>query len=278
MEKVKEDIIPDRKKILLCRIIFVFILFALIYAAFSNTLLHQLHSPVITYPYVDPVYWLMHLIRIPDVIVSNYYVSCVFDLLLFATCLGCIVYPLKKCIITLFLLIYFIYFVTFNSYGAHHTHAGVGILLAPIPFLFGSNISFSLMWQALRYYTLFIYASSFFWKLFRLSFLNDKHGLLILKNNLTPYLYYNPDTVLSNCYLWLLQNPFWANAMYISGFILEGTFIIGFFTRKYDKYLLLFSIIMIIGFWFLADAFFFQLLILSFTLINFNNKKSDSYL
>jgi hypothetical protein len=276
METVKADFISDKKRVLLCRIIFFFILSTLIYFAFSNTLFHQLQSPVLKYPYVDPVYWFMHLLEIPDVIVSNYIVAYTFDTLLFVSCMGCILYPIKKLFIILFLIIYFIYFITFNSYGAHHTHAGIGILLAPIPFLFRGNISFSLLWQALRYYTLFIYASAFFWKVFRLSFYNSDQGILILKNNLTPYLYYNPGTALSNFYQWLLHNPVWANAMYIAGFIIEGTFLIGFFTTRYDKYLLLLSIIMITGFWFLADAFFFQLLILSFTLVNFNKKNSDS--
>ena len=250
----------------------------LIYAAVSNTLFHQLQSPVLKYPYVDPVYWLMHLMRIPDAIVSNYTVAYVFDILLFISCIGCIIYPLKRFFVILFLLIYFIYFITFNSYGVHHTHAGVGILLIPIPFLFRSNITFSLVWQALRYYTLFIYSSSFLWKVFRLSFLQNDHGILILKNNLTSYLFYNPNTGLSSCYMWLLQHPSWANAMYILGFVLEGTFIVGFFTNRYDKYLLLFSFIMVIGFWVLADALFFPLLILSLTLVNFNKKKSDSYI
>ncbi len=277
MEEVSEDIIPVQKRILLCRIVFTFILFALIYAALSNTLFHQLQSPVLKYPYVDPAYWMMHLLRIPDAIVSNYTVAWVFDILLFASCIGCIVYPFRKIFIIVFLLIYFIYFITFNSYGAHHTHAGVGILLAPIPFLF-SGTTFSLLLQALRYNTLFIYASAFLWKLFRLSFLNDNHGLLILKNNLTPYLYYTPGSQLSKFYMGILQHPSLANIMYILGFILEGTFITGFFTKQYDKYLFMFSIILVIGFWFLADAGFFQLLILSLTLINFNKKISDSYI
>lgn len=273
-----EDIIPVKKRILLCRIVFCFILFALIYLSVSNTLFHQLRSPVLKYPYVDPVYWLMHLLRIPDVIVSNYVIAYVFDILLFASCIGCIAFPLKRICIIIFLVTYFIYFITFNSYGGHHTHAGAGILLIPVPFLFRSPINFSLLWQALRYYTLFIYASAFLWKVLRLSFLNENHGLLILKNNIATYLYYNPGTSLSNFYWWLLENPFWANAMYVGGFIIEGLFMVGFFTKKYDKYLLLFSLIMVIGFWLLADALFFQLLILSFTLVNLNRKKSDSYI
>ena len=91
MEAVREDIIPVEKRILLCRIVFTFILLFLIYAAVSNTLFHQLQSPVLKYPYVNPVSWLMHLLRIPDAIVSNYTVAYVFDILLFISCIGAII-------------------------------------------------------------------------------------------------------------------------------------------------------------------------------------------
>ena len=57
---------------------------------------------------------------------------------------------------------------------------------------------------------------------------------------------------------------------FIAGTILEGLFIVGFFTRKYDKYLLIFSIFLPLGFWFTADAYFFEFLILSLTLVNFH--------
>ena len=206
MEAVTADIIALQKRILLCRIAFCFILFGLIYAAISNTLFHQLQSPVLKYPYVDPNYWLMHLLKVPDAVISNAAVAYAFDILLFASCIACIIFPLKRIFIFLFLIIYFIYFISYNSYGAHHTHAGVGILLIPVPFLFRKEINFTLLWQALRYYTLFIFTSAFLWKVCRLTFLNADHGVWISKNNLTPYLYYNPDSMLAKCYWWLFQH------------------------------------------------------------------------
>ena len=278
METVDHHNIGDRRRTLLFRIVFIFILLWLVYAAISNTLFHQLQAPVLRYPYVDPVYWVMHLLRIPDAAVSNYTVAYIADALLFITCIGAIVFPKKRIFILLFLPIYFVYFIVYNSYGGHHTHAGVGILLIPIPFLFSKKITFSLLWEGLRYYTLFVYASSFLWKLFRFSFLQPDQGLRIMKNNLTPYIYYNPGSVLSGIYHWLIVHPLWANVLYILGFVAEGLFIVGFFTKKFDRHLVLLSVILITGFWFLADALFFQLLILSFTLVNFDKKRSESYI
>ncbi|HEY8894253.1 MAG TPA: hypothetical protein VIM79_05545, partial [Niastella sp.] len=74
----------------------------------------------------------------------------------------------------------------------------------------------------------------------------------------------------ASIYHWLLQQPLLVNGAFIAGTILEGLFIVGFFTRKYDKYLLIFSILLPLGFWFTADAYFFEFLILSLTLVNFH--------
>jgi hypothetical protein len=76
--------------------------------------------------------------------------------------------------------------------------------------------------------------------------------------------------MLAGLYRWLLQQPAMVNGAYIAGMIIEGLFIIGFFTRKYDKLLLIFSILLPFGFWLTADAYFFEFLILSLTLVNFH--------
>ena len=270
---ISEYIIPVKQRVFICRVVFAFIFLCLLYFCSSHVLLHQLNSPALKYPYVDPVFWVMHLLRIPELITSGYCIALSFDVTLFVSCVLCFLFPLKRIFILVFLLLYFIYFVCINSFGAHHTHAAAGLLLVPIPFLFKSEKSFSLMWQALRYYALYVYASSFLWKLFRLTWLHTDQGLLILKKNITPYLYYNNDTVLSKLYWWLLQHPSLVNTLFVIGFIMEGTFVVGFLTKQFDKILFLFSFILVAGFWLLADALFFQLLIFSLTFVKFEKEK-----
>lgn len=270
MATVKADqLFSLKQKKIIGRIVFTLIFLFLVYAAVSNTLFHQLQSPVLKYPYVDPTFWLMHLLQIPDIIVSHFHVAYTFDILLFLSCAACILLPLKRLPVLIFLLIYFIYFITFNSYGGHHTHSRVAILLVPIPFLFEGAMAFTFMWQALRYYTLFLYTSAFLWKLLRFSWLYPNQGILIFKKNLTAYLYFHPETFLSRCYQWLLQHPYCTNILFLTGFFLEGIFVVGFFTKRFDHWLLLFSFLLNIGFWFLADVYFFELLLLSLPLINF---------
>ena len=271
-----EFYLMDQPVHFLCRLVFVFILLDLIMSGFSNTLIHQLRSPVLIFLYVDPTFWIMHLLHIPGFISSHPVIAWSLDIALFASCMGIIMYPGKKLLVGIFLLLYFVYYIIFNSFGAHHTHSLIPVLVAPVPFLF-SKRSFLFCWEGLRYFLLFSYSAAFFWKLFRLSWLYKEQGVLVMKENLTPYLYFNPYSFLSEIYFYFLDHPGFTQFFLISGFVLEGTFIIGFFTKKYDRYLFIISLLLPFGFWFFADAVFVEQLILSLTLLplsvySFNKK------
>ncbi|MEO5650339.1 MAG: hypothetical protein ABIR03_10515, partial [Ginsengibacter sp.] len=114
---------------ILCRIVFAIILIDLTLAGFSNVLVHQLQSPVLKFPYVDPTFWAMHLLHIPEFITSHFYVSLALDILLFGTCIFALIFPHKKWIIALFIISYFVYYIIFNSFGAHHKHSRIPILI-----------------------------------------------------------------------------------------------------------------------------------------------------
>ncbi|MEO6894402.1 MAG: hypothetical protein ABI136_05150 [Ginsengibacter sp.] len=250
----------------LCRLVFLIILVDLLFSAFSNTLIHQLQSPVLKFAYLDPAFWVMHLLRIPETITTNFFLSCFWDIMLFVSSIGVFIYPRKKWLIAVFIFFYFVYYIIFNSFGAHHTHSLIPFLIMPIAFLF-SKKSFSFAWQGLRYFLLFSYSAAFFWKFFRFSWLQSDQGILIIKKNLTPYLFFNPHTFLANMYFWFLQNPGIVYTIYLAGFILEGFFIVGFFTKKFDRYLFIISLLLPFGFWFMADALFYEMAILSLTLL-----------
>ena len=264
--KEEQKYFSEEEATFLCRIVFGVILIDLIFAGFSNTLVHQLHSPVLKFPYLDPVFWLMHLLRIPELITSYLFLAWFWDIVLFAASIGIIIFPRKKWMIGVFIIFYFVYFIIFNSYGAHHTHSLIPFLITPIAFLF-SKKSFSFAWQGLRYFFLFSYSVAFLWKFFRFSWLQSNQGILIIKKNLTPYLYFNPHTFLADIYFWFLQHPSFVQAFYLSGFILEGVFIVGFFTKKFDRFLFVISLLLPFGFWFMADALFYEMMILSLTLL-----------
>lgn len=251
----------------LCRSVFAGIFLSLLYSFFSNTLLHQLQSPTLKYPYIDISYWLLHGMKWPDLLIQSSLGSCILDSSLFLFCILSFFYPNKSLFIGLFLIGYFIYYLLFNSYGAHHSHSKISILLIPIPFLFKKEKTVAILWETLRYYTLFIYSCAFLWKLIRGSWMKWEQGIMIIKNNFTPYLYFNPNTTKASFYYYLLGHPILTHIILIIGFLLEGVFIIGFFTKKVDWFLAMASLLLILGFFVIADAFFIELFLLSLPLI-----------
>lgn len=272
MEKTVTNIIiyTPRQRNWLARIVFTLLLGSLVWSFFSNTLLHQLQQPVIKFPYVDVTYWVMHYLQLPEIITGQFWIACLFDTALFASCILALMYPEKRLYIWSFIILYFIYFITFNTFGAHHTNHKIGFLLIAIPFVVADYKSFNFLWQGLRYFLLFAYADAFLWKFFRLAWLQTDQGLLIMKKNVAAFLYFEPNALQAGLFRWLLQHPAWVNGGYIAGMIMEGLFIVGFFTKKFDQYLFVLAILLPIGFWLIADAYFFELIILNLTLVNFH--------
>lgn len=197
---------------LLCRLVFGCIFVLLIYDFLSYASLQQFRSPALIFPYVDLTYILFNLSGAGDFIVSNFFLSSCFTILLFIFCILSFIWPFKRVFIILFLIFYFFYFLCYNSYGAHHVHSKIGILFIPVPFLF-SDKDFIFVWQALRYYTLYLYADSFLWKIFRGTWTYKKQGILIIKENLTPLLYSHPDYKLSGIYQFLFLHPIYGDIL-----------------------------------------------------------------
>jgi hypothetical protein len=106
------------------------------------------------------------------------------------------------------------------------------------------------------------------WKLFRATFTHGLQGSLIIKLNLAPYLFFHPQTIQSEMYRWFLRHDQTTAWLFGLGMVLEGSFLVGFFTRRFDRWLCLFSILLPVGFIFFADAFFFEVCILSLSFVS----------
>lgn len=221
--------------------------------------------PVMPFPSTDLTYRIFHIFRLPEFISSHTLIATLFDWSCFIVCILCIINPRQRVGSIVFFILYLNYFIIYNSYGTHHTHAKIAILLLPVPFMIQSLKGFVFLWHGLRYYTCFIFGSAFVWKLFRGSGFYPAQGLLIMKRNLAPYLFFNPETYLAGCYRWMLAHPAVPDILIDAGFVLEGFFLVGFFTKRFDRILFVAAIVLPFGFLFLADAFFLEITLLSLT-------------
>ena len=261
------------KRTFLSRICYGFLLTLLIYAYFSHGLVSQLQSPSLIFSNVDITYIFLNATGFLDFITTNYWVALSFDILLFASCFACLLKPNKTLYSAIFLCLYFLYTIIFSNYGGHHLHSKVGALLILIPFLFKGK-SFAFMWEGVRYYTLFFMVCAFLWKFFRGSWIAKGHGVEVIQQNWIPILYRKPNHLFTDFYCYLFNNPHIADILFTVGSVLEGIFIVGFFTKKYDKILCLIFVALVISFQISTDAFMFELLILAITFI-FNNRTSS---
>jgi len=204
-------------------------------------------------------------------IVYNQTGAVIFDFLLFLTGILAAFFPLRPYFIILFSLHAAIYVLTFNAFATHHSHSMAGMMIVLLPFWVVDNGKCFLLWQAIRYYTCYVYSISFIWKAFiGNSFFNWEQGVGTFKSNLVEYLYHNPETFLSGFYRWCIREDWFLNAGNILIVLLEASMIIGFFTKKWDKILFWFPVTIHVVTYFFSDVLFFELLVLDFSLLNMN--------
>lgn len=130
-------------------------------------------------------------------------------------------------------------------------------------FVFPSKY-FTLIWNAARYFSAFIFFDAFLWKLFRGSLFAPFQGELILKRNFISLLFYEPASLIADMYNWVLKYPSFIDILFKAGILMESVFLIAFFTKKFDKVLFVIVFLLPFGFLFFAEAYFFEYWILCF--------------
>ncbi|WP_169818752.1 hypothetical protein [Niabella ginsenosidivorans] len=119
----------------------------------------------------------------------------------------------------------------------------------------------------MRYFACWVYFSSLLWKMINGSFWQPDFGIESLKENVAYILYEDPAGKLAFLYRFFLEHPLLTNTGAKLIFLLEGFFIVGFFTKKWDK--VLFVLIFLIHglLCFFADVVFIELCVLAFLFI-----------
>ncbi|MEO6330037.1 MAG: hypothetical protein ABIO55_13965, partial [Ginsengibacter sp.] len=121
-------------------------------------------------------------------------------------------------------------------------------------------------------YICYIYVMSFIWKIgINNSFFYWNQGVGSAKINLAEYIYHNPDSYMSSIFNFFLAHPLLLNTGNTFIFLLEGLMVIGFFTKKYDRLLMVFPMIIHLGTYIFADVFFIEMLVLIFAFFTKKN-------
>jgi hypothetical protein len=244
------------------RLAFLFISATLIGNFFAGMSVFQLHGPVLRFAYVDPLYWVLHALAIPDTIVGSPVIALLFDAALLITSVLIARFPAGRKRYWLFFALYGLYFAIINTYGAHHAHPKVGILLVSAVFLFPLR-HFRFAWEAARYYAAFLFFDAFLWKAWRGTLVDADQGILIIRHNYTGLLAWRPDSLLAHVYSFFLRQPLFVNILYKVGVLCEGAFLIAFFTKRFDRLFGRLVILLPLGFLAYAEAYFFEMWVMA---------------
>lgn len=223
---------------LMATVIFSWLFLVLVYFFFNNSLLSNLKGPVLLHPGIDNGFWVLHILRIPQFILQNQWAAILFDILLTVSCIICIFIPQQRTFTFITLVGIWLLYVCYSS-AAGKQYAQIGYLLAPIPFLALQQNKFELLWKAFRYWVCFLYLSAGFYKIYYGGFAAGNTMQQILMEMNAEWLIFQQQNFQANCIEWLIQHPNFAQWIYRLAVLVDISLLIGFVTRRFDKWLLL---------------------------------------
>lgn len=266
---------PEKVRIVISRLVFGFMFIFLLFRFFLHVTPSHLLQPSLFILNFDFSYWAYKFSGLPNLIIYNQTGAVFFDCCLFLFCFLSILFPLKQIFVMPFGILFLIYAITYNTFIVHHAHPLAVMTLITLPFWVKKNESWKLLWEGMRYYICYIYALSFIWKVFLgKAFWDWNQGVITTKYNLVEYIYHNPDSTMTSIYKFFITHPLLLNAGNTFVILLEGLMVIGFFTKKYDRYLIWLPVIIHLSTYFFADVFFIEWLVLIF--VFFTKKDIDT--
>lgn len=98
-----------------------------------------------------------------------------------------------------------------------------------------------------RYYFLYVFASAAVWKIARGALFNGQEMSRILLMHHTDLLSGPCDSLSCRAYFYLIDHPALSWCFYAAGVLLEVSFVVGFFTRRWDRLLLGLAVLFVVA-------------------------------
>jgi len=159
---------------------------------------------------------------------------------------------IKKGRFSLFLGVFFSFLLGFylllaNIFWQVHQEPFILYVLLSAVFWTRSEKGFYTLLSGCRYYFLYIFVSAALWKLLRGGIFNGEEMSRVLLQHHSDLLSGACDSLSCRVYFFLIDHPALSWWLYFGGVLLEGSFIVGFFTRRWDKILLGFAVLFVVA-------------------------------
>ncbi len=242
---------------------------------FQGAMISQLFNPLFISPLSDNTYWLLHILGCPQVFLSYFIPALILDIGLFFILFSTFfifskpnhekkLFLCRSLQITTFLLLT-LYFFAYNSANIQHGHQLIALWVLSFALIWGEK---GLHW--LRLYTCFILVSAAGWKIARLSAFYPLQLAHILPLQHAQLAYEQPNHWRISLYSFLVENPYLAYAAWLAAIGLQVGFVLGFFTRKADKWLFMLLCLFVIMDYLIMNLYFGELLPLAFLFLKNN--------
>ncbi len=222
---------------------------------FSGVSFSALSGDNFYYIKVDIFYWIPFLSGIPQMIVANHYVGLLLDVLIMIGLLYQLRYPFKTLAARILFPLLFLFYVTLTAYLTHRNYP-TGIFIVLIPFMFAKDMNRTLAFEGIRYYLLWFYLSAGLLKLFSGSVLELNHFSHFLTHQFAPYYVEQNVGWRTDLNQFIIGHPVLSYGLFLASLLLELSALIGFFTKRFDRWLMVGFFAFHICNWILMDIAF----------------------
>jgi hypothetical protein len=136
-----------------------------------------------------------------------------------------------------------IYLLLANIFWQNHHEPFILYWILSLAFITNRETRFYRLLKGARYYFCYIFFSAAVWKIARGGAFNIAEMSNILLAQHADIL--KGASPAAHAYAWLIDHPAISYAFYLAGVVSELAFIVGFFTRRYDRLLLLLAILFV---------------------------------
>ncbi|MBK0383044.1 hypothetical protein I5M32_08740 [Pedobacter sp. SD-b] len=217
-------------------IVFCGYLILLSYKFFNGELLYQHTYPPYNYPVLNIPYWLFLLTGIKNLIFNHIFLKIVITCTLFLSSILSIIKKESTLYPKIFCFCIWIYQFSYYSIVAYQ-HFDIGILFPCLPFIFKDNMKFSISFNFGRYFFCGLYFLAGILKIFNGGVFNVYQMRDSILMTCLDFMYFNPNSFKTEIMSFFIQNYILGYFLYLGACILEISFILGFFGKKYDLYL-----------------------------------------
>lgn len=234
------------------RIVLGFISICLIWYWYSGMMLHHIADSPFKYKGADPAYWLVYFIQIDRLILFNNNSALIFSCLLTLSFIAAAFFVHNRALAILAGVLLLLYQILFNMKLGYHTHHLYGLQFAMLPFYFGKE-RFVTMCGFARFMVCLTYFFAGFFKLAGKGWSEISSFSNTLQNQHAAYFYFESDSLRTIGASWLSSNVNIAFVFFCIAMLMQLSFISGFFTRKFDRWLALFLIAFHVMDWYLMN-------------------------